>query len=132
MAIKYVLTHIGWRWIFVLSITMGLLNGISYRTVLLNPAIGIFLCILIWFTNRPMVWWYDLFYFAFLLAFTFFTWLISVATCSVLQMVIGAYTHCQIVNDFYHLTGMAVFVLIPNVILYVATYIMAFAYRTRR
>jgi hypothetical protein len=131
MVSKYMLTYIRWRWIFVLGITMGLLNGASYRTVLLNPVIGIFLCGLVWFTNRPLVWWYDFFYFGVLLAFTYFAWLISVATCSVLQLAIGNYTHCEAVNDFYHLTGMAVFVIIPNVILYVATYTMSFVYWMR-
>ena len=65
IAIRYVLTHLRWRWLLALGIAMGVLNGAYYRTVLLNPVIGIFLCILIWFTNRPLVWWYDLFYFEF-------------------------------------------------------------------
>ena len=131
MAISYVLTHLHWRWLLALGIAMGVLNGGYYRTVLLNPVIGVFLCILIWFTNRPFVWWYDLFYFGFLLAFTCFAWIISLATCSVLQLAIGSSTGCQVVSDFYHLGGMAAFVLIPNVILYAASYIMFFAYRRR-
>ena len=124
IAIRYVLTHLRWRWLLALGIAMGVLNGAYYRTVLLNPVIGIFLCILIWFTNRPLVWWYDLFYFGVLLAFTCFAWIISLATCSVLQLAISSYTGCQVVGDFYHLAGMAVFVLISNVTLYAAIYYM--------
>jgi hypothetical protein len=103
---------------------MGLLNGIYYRTLLLNPIVGVFLCILIWFTNRPFIWWYDCFFFGVLLSSAFVAWLVSIATCRTIQFVIDSYSACRASISFDSLVGIAVFVLIPNVILYVATYIV--------
>ena len=126
MITKRVLASIRWQWVFALSVAMGILNGVYPRTVLLNPIIGLFLCILIWFTNRPFAWWYDCFFFGVLLACTFIAWLISIASCQIVQLAISNYTRCQVVNSFDQLIGIFVFVLIPNAILYVATYTIFF------
>ena len=115
--------YIRWNWVIALILTMGLLNGVHYRTLLIDPIIGVFLCILLWFTTRPSVWWYDFVYFGILLACTFVAWLISIAVCQILQLAIHITVDCQAVTNPNRFIGMVVFVLIPNIILYVTTYV---------
>ncbi len=97
--IKTSLSPIRWQWIAALTIVVGSLYGLNGRTLLLNPLLGLFLCIFLWFRNRPFTWRYDCLFFC--LALT-----CAAAACP------------------SRLLGTIVFTLIPVVVLYIATYVI--------
>lgn len=129
---KTIPSPIRWQWIAALTFLVGVLNGLNGRTLLLNPLLGLFLCIMLWFRNRPFTWQYDCLFFGIVLTCAAAAWLISIASCQVWHTAVTGTAGCQAVASPERLLGTMVFVLIPVAILYIATYAIILSHQLRK